>query len=1121
MTPQDDLQTRLAALSPERRALLERLLAGSGDVEAPIRPREAGRTTLPLSYEQERLWFMDRLLPNREVFHVPTALRLRGDVDVAALRAALTALVARHEVLRTVFAEEGGAPVQRVLPRLEPPLRVADASGAADPDGRALELATETILEPFDLGAGPLIRAGLYRVAPREHLFVIVQHHIVSDYWSLGILLADLGALYGRELGLTQAPPAPSLHYADFARWQRETLTGDRLAAALDFWRETLDGAPELLDLPTDRPRSRIRHTRGEILPVAFDGELVQRVRALAKEAATTLTVAFLAGYVATLSRHVRQDDIVVGVPIAGRGRPETQQMIGYFLNWLPVRVHVGDGPGLRVLVARVRDAFAAAFARQDLPFEMLVQTLQPPRHLGTTPVFQTSFSLRDAAPEPPALPGLTAELADLGKGATHYDLMAELWCEGERVVGYLPYNDELFDAETVARFARRMTRLLAEGTLEPDRPVRALPLLGEDGTPEASAVPPSREVDAAATLHGWFAEVAAATPAAVAVVCEDERLTYAELDERANRLAHALRERGAGPGRCVGVCLERSSDLVVGLLGVLKSGAGYVPLDPDNPAARSARQLSDTAAVAVVTTAGLADRLPGGLPAVRLDADAAELAARPATPPAVRSHPLDLAYVIHTSGSTGLPKGVAVTHANVVRLLRGAQESFGFGPDDVWTLFHSCAFDFSVWELWGSLLNGGRLVVVPHWMLRAPDELARLLAAEGVTVLNQTPSAFAQLSRVILRDEPDLALRHVVFGGEALDPASLAPWIARYGDASPRLVNMYGITETTVHVTYRPITRADLETGGSPIGEPLPDLGLYVLDGLLRPALSGVVGELYVGGAGLARCYVADPARTADRMLPDPYAGVPGARMYRTGDLARRLPSGEVLYQGRADDQVKIRGHRIELGEIQAALGRLPGVAGCAVAVRDDGPAGPRLSAYVVPADGAAPSAGDLRRGLLATLPEWMVPALFVTVDALPLTRNGKLDHRALRALDVAHAGRERPHVPPRGETEQALAAIWRELLDVGRVGVDDGFFELGGHSLMAVQLVSLIRERLGAELPIAVLFQHPTLEAMAGAVDAAAAGEATTAVDTEALVADLSEAEVDAMLAALGDDG
>ncbi|MFD7326302.1 amino acid adenylation domain-containing protein [Streptomyces sp. NPDC059875] len=1133
LTLDDDVARRLAALDPRRRDLALRLLAeGAGEgppQERGIGRRPAGAAGLALSYEQERLWFMDRLVPFREVFHVPTALRLHGPLDPDALRRALQRTAQRHEALRTVFTETPQGPVQTVLDQVHIPMTVDDLTEHPDARRQAEQRAADAVLEPFDLERGPLLRVRLYRTAAQEWLLLIVQHHIVSDYWSLGILLNEIGALYASERDGTPAPAAPSLHYPDFAHWQRETLTGENLQRELDFWRDTLADAPELLELPLDRPRTAERRTRGRFHPVRFAPALTRSVRDLAGAEGATLHQAFLAGYFAALSRHIRQDDIVVGVPVAGRSRPEVQSMIGYFLNWLPIRVQVGDRPSFRELLRRVTQASNEAFAHQDLPFEMLVQALNTRRSPGSTPVFQTSFSLRDAPPVPPAIPGTTVEYADLGGGATHYDMMAELWAEDGTVTGYLPYNDELFDDSTLGSFFDRMHRLLEDAVRRPDTPVADLDLLGAQervrllGTP---AVPPA---GADTTLHERFAATAAKYATRTAVTFEDEQQDYAALDRRSNRFAHALRALGAGPGRNVGVHLDRCADLPAALLGVLKTGAAYVPVDADNPPERTAVQFADASCAAVVTTSDLAARYPDSAPPVLLldegpDESGDPLAAFPDTPvaaPAVNSGAP--AYIIYTSGSTGVPKGVVVSHANALRLFTSAEEHFDFGPDDVWTMFHSHAFDFSVWELWGALLHGGRLVVVPHWVTRAADEFAALLAEERVTVLNQTPSSFAQVSRIVLERRPELALRCVVFGGEALDPTALTDWFAAYGDSTPLLVNMYGITETTVHVTHRRITAADAAGIDSVIGDPLRDLALYVLDEGLNPVPPGVPGELFVGGAGVALGYLGRPDLTADRMLPDPFGTEPGARMYRSGDLARRLPGGELCYLGRADGQVKIRGHRIELGEIRSALLALPDIVDAVVVTRADTTGSERLIAYVVPAEGAEVTGRELRRALGRGLPEWMVPTVYETLDAIPLTRNGKVDRRALPEPGAGPDARARVHVPPETDTEKALAAIWQELLGVPQVGLDDDFFHIGGHSLMVVQLVSRIRERLGREVPIAGLFQHPGLREMATEIDTGigsyAAG-AGLAADSETALAGMSEAEIDAMLAALDDE-
>jgi amino acid adenylation domain-containing protein len=1109
------IDARIGALSPTRRALLERILAERA-VAVPrpgIGRRPPGAESLPLSYEQERLWFMDQLVPTREVFHVPVVLRLHGPLDHDALRTALHGLVRRHEVLRTVFDERDGRPVQVVRDDLPPAVEIVDVRAEADPGTRSEELATASVVAPFDLGTGPLLRAGVYRVADEEHLFVLTQHHIASDQWSLGVLLADLGALYAHARGEGPDLDPPALHYGDFACWQRSTLVRERLDGELEFWRDALDGSPERLELPTDRRRRALRTTRGRFRPVRFEPELVAGVRALARAEGATLHQTFLAAYAATLARHAGQDDIVVGVPLAGRSRSELQDVVGYFLNWLPVRIRLDGRPSFRDLLRRVRDGFGAAFAHQDLPFEMLVKELAPPRALGSTPIFQTSFSLRDGNAEPPRFPGVRVETAQLDGGATHYDLMAELWGEPDgSVVGYLPYNDELFDDATVGRIADRMAVLLAGAVAAPDVPVPALPLLTAADAAAAVVDLPAGTDPVGAALHDRFRAQAASRPDAVAVTCDGAALTYGELDERSDRLAAALAPRGAGPGSMVGICLERSTTLVVAVLGVLKSGAAYVPLDPDDAASRMAHQLAATGCVALVTTPDLHGSLPPGTPPT-LDPDDLEPGCGPVPAPGTLS--AEPAYVIHTSGSTGTPKGVVVTHENVLRLFRATGQVFETGADDVWTMFHSAAFDFSVWELWGALLHGGRLVVVPRWVVRAPDAFARLVIDEKVTVLSQTPSAFAQLSRLLPAD--DHVLRYVVFGGEALDPATLRPWFDAQTDRTV-LVNMYGITETTVHVTHRTVARADADADVSPIGQALDDLGVYLLDAEQRPVPVGVVGELYVGGAGVARGYVGDPATTAARMVPDPFAGPPGARMYRSGDLARRLASGELVYCGRNDGQVKIRGHRVEIGEVQTALGRLPGVADAVVAVRDDG-TGTRLVGYVVAADAAPPSVRAMRRGMLEAVPEWMVPSVFVAIDAVPLTRNGKIDRRALPDPRAGAAGPETPYVAPAEGTEQALAEIWAGLLGVPRVGADDDFFDRGGHSLLVVQLTSRIRDRLDREIAMAELFQHATLRGMAEALDRTVppAGPAAP----QDVVDALSEAEIDAMLAVLGEDG
>ncbi|MEW2294712.1 amino acid adenylation domain-containing protein [Streptomyces sp. NPDC006743] len=1092
------LRSRLAGLSPDKRRLVERLLARQG-AGLGITRRAGGAPEAPCSFEQERLWFMYELLTRREIFHVPVALRLRGELDPDALERALQQLGRRHEALRTVFRQRDGRPYQVVRERLGLPLERVDCRTAPDPALAARQQASALVAEDFDLEEGPLVRCTLYRTGEHEHLLAVVQHHIVSDNWSLGILLDDLGRLYARELGAPAKLPPLDLHYPDFAAWQRATVDSTTMRRTLDHWRDRLDGAPDSLDLPTDRSRPAVRGSQGRFHHVRFDAELVAGLREAARRHDTTLLGAFLAGYIALLSRLVRSDSLVVGVPVAGRPRAEMQRMIGYFLNWLPIHVQVGDRPDLNTLIRRTGTALSEAMTHQEVPFDMLVRELQPSRRPGETPVFQTSFSLRDGAPTPPAMPGVDVTFAELDGGATHYDLMAELWCEGDEVVGYLPYDDELLDAQTVARWAGWLETLLRAGLAAPDTPVADLEMLA----PGESVVIPARtpvtaEGDAASpapTLHGAFAAQAARRPDAPAVSDERDRLTYAELSARADRIATALQERGEGPGSIVGLVLDRTVDLPAAVLGVLRAGAAYLPVDPENPAGRTADQFTECRVRTVLTTPATAsapalEALDGGPHVIVVDWQ--DPVWREQAPgPAPVEVPADApAYVIYTSGSTGRPKGVLVTHRNVLRLFAACGGHLSTGPDDVWTLFHSYAFDFSVWEIWGALLHGGRLVIVPQWATRAPDVFAELVRDERVTVLSQTPSAFGQVSETLLKHPDPAALRYVVFGGEALDPTALRPWTRVYGDRRPELINMYGITETTVHVTARPVREKDLTGTASPIGPPLADLSLYLLDDSLRPVGTGVPGEIFVGGDGVSLGYVANPGLTAARMLPDPFAGRPGARMYRSGDLAVRRGDGELVYLGRADDQVKIRGHRIEPGEVRAALDALDAVARAAVVVERDRVGAAALAAYVVPAEGNAGVSGTaIRRTLLRSLPEWMVPASVTVLDELPLTRNGKLDRRAL-ADRKEHAEPAGPRgEAPRSDTARQLAGIWQELLGVPAVGGEDSFFELGGHSLMVMHLVARIRTAFGVDMPVETLFRRPQLQPLADEVDAARA--------------------------------
>jgi amino acid adenylation domain-containing protein len=1066
-----------------------------------VKMPEAPAYGLPLSFAQERMWFLARMEPENTSYNLHFAYRIPGALDAAALERALRETVRRHEVLRTTYREVQGRAVQVVGTWEDVSLPCEDLR-SLDAVARAATVRARSAAEfraPLPLDHGPVFRAALLRLADDEHVLLWTVHHIASDAWSQGLLLGELKALYAayaRGEAPSLAPPA--LQYADYAVWQRKRMSGERMQAQLDWWRAHLAGAPTLLELPADRPRPARQSHRGAVHRFAVDARLAARLAEIGRAEGASPFMTYLAAYQVLLAGHTGQDEFVIGTPIANRPRRELEGVIGFFLNTLAVRADVRGAPTFRELLRRVRDTLLGAYAHQDLPFERLVEELKVERSLGHHPLFQTMFILQHAeGGAQAAADGLALEPYGTGASpATHFDLSLSLQVGEAGARGAVEYATDLFDAGTVAALAGRFGALLERVAAAPDTRLCDLPLLDDAEMAAARAASaPAATFNSSATLHGWFAAQAAARPSAPALSFDGGRMTYGELDARSNQLARHLQSRGVGPEVKVGLFCERGPGLVVALLAILKAGGAYVPMDPAYPADRLAHILGDSGVALLLTEHALRGSLPHvPCEALYLDADWPLVEGLSAAPVQSAATPDSLAYVIYTSGSTGKPKGCEVTHRNVARLFRATDAWFGFGADDVWTLFHSAAFDFSVWEIWGALLYGGRLVVVPFYVSREPERFHALLHEEGVTVLNQTPSAFRQLIQADAAGPRLERLRCVVFGGEALEPSSLAPWTARYGLDAPRLVNMYGITETTVHVTYRPIAADDVRRGGtSPIGIPIPDLAIRLLDRHGRPVPDGVAGEIHVGGAGVARGYLNRPELTAARFVRDPFSDDPHARLYRSGDLARRLAGGELEYLGRMDEQVKVRGFRIELGEIEAALARHPAVREAVVVLRTDGPGEPRLVAYLT---GAPPAAAELREHLRRDLPDYMVPAAFVPLDALPLTGNGKVDRRALPAPEAPAGGADGE---PRTPTEAVVAAIWAELLGAECVGPADDFFLLGGHSLLAARVASRVREVFGTQVSLRTVFEAPVLADFAARVDAArgaAAGGALPAV-------------------------
>ncbi|WP_433151782.1 amino acid adenylation domain-containing protein [Actinomadura nitritigenes] len=1036
-------------------ALLDRRDAAPG--RPALEPRERPET-VPPSYAQQRQWFLNRFEGPSATYNMPIALRVRGPLDVDALRAAVGDVVGRHETLRTILPDSGGVPRQQVLDpaAARPELEITETAEAELPARLAMAAGYA-----FDISAEPPLRTHLFRLAPDEHVVLLLLQHVGGDGWSMAPLARDVLTAYAARVEGRAPDWAPlPVQYADYTLWQQELFGSEDdpdslISRQIAYWRDALAGLPEELGLPADRPRPAQASYRGATARFRLGADVHAALRRLALDTGASPFMVAQAAFAALLTRLGAGTDVPVGSPIAGRTDEALDDLVGMFVNMLVFRTDTSGDPSFRELVARVKETDLAAYAHQDVPFERLVEVLNPPRHLARHPLFQVGLTFQNNPEARLELPGFTAEAEPLHAGVSRFDLLMVLTEREDGLDGELEYALDLYDPATAERLVARFERYLAALLADPDARIGAADVLdpaerdlvlGEWAGGKAPEVERS-------TIPALFEAQAAARPGAVAVSFEGVSLTYGEVNARANRLARRLAEQGVGPEQFVALKLPRSADLVVAILAVLKAGAAYVPMDPDYPEDRIAYMVEDAAPVLTIG--------PDDLDASGYDDANLDVAVSP-------DHP---AYVIYTSGSTGRPKGVVVPHQNVVRLLRSTEHWFDFGPDDVWTLFHSYAFDFTVWELWGSLLYGGRLVVVPYLTSRSPDEFLKLLADERVTVLNQTPSAFYQLMAADKANPgTDLALRYVVFGGEALELARLEDWYSRHPEDAPTLVNMYGITETTVHVSYIALDRAYAATApGSVIGAGIPDLRVYVLDARLQPVPPGVVGELYVAGPGLARGYLDRPDLTAERFVADPY-GAPGTRMYRTGDVGRWLKDGRLEYLGRRDQQVQLRGFRIELGEIEAALARHDAVSDAAVVVRDD-----RLVAYVVAS--APVDSAELRKFASGDLPDHMVPAVVVELDALPLTVNGKLDRAALPAPDFAAKTSSRA---PRTPEEETLAGLFREVLTLERVGIDDGFFDLGGDSIIAIQLVSRARQS-GLVITPRDVFQHQTVEELA----------------------------------------
>ena len=1066
-------------------------------------------TTHPPSHGQQALWLISRVAPDSSAYNVASAVRIRGEVDAAAMRRSFQTLVERHPSLRTTFKAVEGTPVAFVHERSEAGF---DSEDAADWDEAAMqERLVKLAHRPLDLEAGPLLRVYLFERSSDEHVLLLVAHHIIVDFWSLAILVNELGALYEAERQGEAARLSPiSKSYSDYVRWQTRMLEGPEGVRQSAYWEKQLDGSLPVLNLYGDRPRPPVQTYRGASHTSVLSAETTRRIKTLGEEHDATLYMTLLAAFQALLHRYTGQEDILVGSPAAGRSRAAFSNTIGYFVNPLVLRADLSDDPSFETLLERARRTVLDAFAHQDYPFALLVKQLQPERDASRSPLFQVTFVLQQtqllreqslaafALGEGGAqlkLGEMVLEAMSLEQRVAQFDLslvMAEV--SGE-LLASLEYNTDIFDRASAERITGHFRTLLEGIVADPERRVSSLPLLSSDERQKLLVEwnETGKDYGPASCVHELFEAQAERTPQQIALSFGDQHLTYQQLNERADLLAHHLRQRGIGPDTIVGLLLDRSVEMVVALLAVLKAGAAYLPLDIEYPAPRLSFMLKDSGARLLITESQLLDSVTAeSLPVLCLDrdwqiiAESAVSSSQQCSPPAP-ARPDNLAYLIYTSGSTGTPKGVMISHRALFNHMAWMHEHFPLYAEDAVLQKTPFSFDASVWEFWAPLLCGARLVLARSGGHRDAAYLIAEIERERVTTLQVVPTQLRML------EEEGLAgcqsLRRVYCGGEALSAELVEEFHRQLRGV--QLINLYGPTEATIDATYwvseRNGEQAAAEAGGVvPIGRPIGNMRVYVLDEHWELVPEGVAGELYIGGEGLGRGYVNRAEQTAERFIPDGLSGERGARLYKTGDLVRYLPSGELEFLGRVDHQVKVRGFRIELGEVETKLARCEGVKEGVVVVREDAQGGARLVAYVVPREEAAPSAGELRRALSRALPEYMVPSLFVILDALPRTPNGKLDRRALPEPDPLSSELETSYAAPRDQIEEMLADIWAAVLGVKRVGIHDNFFEMGGHSLLAAQAMSRVQKAFQMTLPLRLLFESPSVAAFAEQMNA-----------------------------------
>jgi len=1045
----------------------------------------------PASFAQQRLWFLDQLVPDTSLYNVPTGIRLTGVLNLVALEQSFNEIVRRHEALRTTFDTLEGQCIQVIAPSLKVCLPLIHLQGlpASAREAEAQRLIWQETQHPFDLSEGPLLRLMLLQLDEAEHILLVNLHHIVFDEWSSALLISELSALYTAFIkGQPAALPELPIQYADFACWQREWLRGEVLELQLNYWRQQLQNVP-VLNLPTDHPRPPIQSYRGATQLLELPQSLMAALEELSQQEGVTLFMTLLAAFQTLLYRYTGQTDIAVGSPIANRNSSELEELIGFFVNSLVFRTDLSGNPSFQKLLGRVREVALGAYAHQDLPFEKLVEELQPTRELSRNPLFQVVFALQNTPMEQLQLPGLTLSSLNFETKTTRFDLELYLWkCSdnfrslwgkgwehSEGLRGVVVYNTDLFEPAVITRLLTHFQTLLEGIVANPGERLADLPMLTATERQQLLIGWNDTQTDYPANqcIHQLFEAQAEHSPDAIAVRVADQHFTYQELNKGSNQLAHYLQKLGVGPEVLVGLWMEQSSEAVAGMLGILKAGGAYVPLEPTYPLERLRFMLEDAQVSVLLTHQRFADQLECGTNVVCLDRDWQAIAQESEENPSSQVGADNLAYVIYTSGSTGKPKGVAVTHRAVSRLVCNTNY-VQLEPTDKVAQVANISFDAATFEIWGALLNGAQLVGMRRDVTLSPPDFTAQIQQQQISVLFLTTALFNQIASVV----PGAfnSLRYLLFGGEVADPRSVEA-VLKQGPPQ-QLLHVYGPTENTTFTSWYRVQDVPERAISIPIGRAIANTQIYLLDAHLNPVPIGVSGEIYLGGDGLARGYLNRPQLTAERFVPNPFSSQPKARLYKSGDLARYRLDGNIEFLGRMDEQVKLRGFRIELGEIEAVLGQHPVVREAVIAVQEiDGDR--RLVAYIVPSHQQAPTNSDLRCFLKSKLPDYMLPSAFVVLKALPLTPNGKVDRRALSLTAVKTESAE-VEVAPRTSIEVALAEIWSKILGL-QVGVYDNFFQLGGHSLLATQLLLRVRNVFQVEIPLRSLFETPTIAGLA----------------------------------------